>query len=236
MAEYLWDNGPILYSAPGVFPMGTDSILLADFAGAGKRDKILDLGTGSGLLPVLLLSKFPETRADALELSEPACRLAERNFAENGLRDRCRLIHGDLRAHRALLSAGEYDLVVSNPPYFAESSGFVAEKGLGTARSDGSCTLQELCAAAGYALKWGGKFCVVFRPERLCTLIFCLQKYGMEPKRLLPVHHREGQPVNLILLEARRGGKPGLTWENDLYLYTPAGQESPRLRAIYHRA
>ena len=236
MPETLWDGGPILYSAPGVFPMGTDSILLADFARPGRRDRILDLGTGSGILPVLLLSKCPQAQALALELSPAACRLAEQNLAANGLTDRCQVVEGDLRDHRQLLTAGSYDLVVSNPPYFALNSGFVAEKGLHHARSDGSCTLEDLCTAAGYGLKWGGRLCVVFRPERLCSLIACLQKAGMEPKRLLPVHHRPGQPVNLILLEARRGGKPGLTWEPDLYLYTPEGQESPRLRAIYHRA
>ena len=94
MPETLWDGGPVLHQAPGVFPMGTDSILLADFARPGKRDRILDLGTGSGILPVLLLSIAPAATASAVELSPEACNLAQTNFQCNGLSDRARLIPG----------------------------------------------------------------------------------------------------------------------------------------------
>lgn len=235
MPETLWDGGPILHQAPGVFPMGTDSILLADFSHAGKRAKILDLGTGSGILPVLLLSSHPTATAAAVELNPDACRLAAQNVQCNGLSDRMRLISGDLRQYRELIPAGAFDLTVSNPPYFETGSGYDAADGLKTARGDSTCTLEDLCAAAGWATRWGGRFCLVFRPERLCSLFVCLKNAGFEPKRLRPVHHHPSAPVNLVLVEARRGGSPGLSWEQDLYLYTPEGQESPELRRIYRR-
>lgn len=235
MPETLWDGGPLLKQAPGVFPMGTDSVLLADFAGASSRKQLLDLGTGSGILPILLLSRFPKMTAIAIEQSEPACTLARENFSLNGLCGRVTLIQGDLRNYRELIPPGCADLTISNPPYFPANSGPEAESGLHNARGDGMCTLDDLCAAASWATRWGGSFSVVFRPERICDLFFSLRSHGFEPKRLLPVYHSAASPINLILVEARRGGKPGLSWEAPLILYNPDGTETDTLRRIYRR-
>lgn len=236
MPETLWDNGPILEQAPGVFPMGTDSILLADFSHPDPRARILDFGTGNGILPILLLYDHPDLTATALEKSAPACSLAKKNFQRNSLTSRITLLEGDLRDYRTILPCGGYDLTISNPPYFPLDGGYIASKGLQEARSELSCTLSQLCAAAAWATRWGGSFCLVFRPERLCDLLTCLREHGLEPKRIRPVHHTVGMPVNLLLLEARRGGKPGLIWENDLYLYTSDGRETPEVRRIYRRS
>jgi tRNA1(Val) A37 N6-methylase TrmN6 len=235
MMQTLWDGGPVLEQMPGVFPMGTDSILLADFARPGKRDRILDLGTGSGILPVLLLSQQDQCTALALEKDPVACGLAQRNLCHNQLSDRATILSGDLREYRQILKTGGFDLTVSNPPYFPQNRGPPAGSGLREARGEDSCTIAQLCQAAAWATRWGGRFCLVFRPERLPDLICALRENGLEPKRLRPVHHAQGLPVNLILLEARRGGNPGLTWENDLYLYHPDGTETPELRRIYRR-
>lgn len=236
MAETLWDGGPVLHQAPGVFPMGTDSILLAHFARPGAKDRILDLGTGSGILPVLLLSMQHRASAAAIELEPAACQLAQKNFTCNGLDARTRLISGDLRQHRTLIPAGGFDLTVSNPPYFPVGTGYDAAAGLQNARGDGTCTLDDLCCAAAWATRWGGRFCLVFRPDRIAQLFVALDRAGFAPKRLRPVHHDAASAANLVLVEARRGGKPGLIWEKDLSLYTAQGQESPELRNIYHRA
>ena len=235
MPETLWDGGPILNQAPGVFPMGTDSILLADFARPGPRDRVLDLGTGTGILPILLLFDRPRLTAAAVELEERATELAASNFEANGLSDRIRLIPGDLRQHRQLIPTGQFDLTVSNPPYFGVGSGPDAASGLKNARGDGTCTLEDLCQAAAWATRWGGNFCLVFRPDRLCDLIVSLRNAGFEPKRIRPVHHTRSSPVNLILVEARRGGNPGLTWEKDLYLRDDSGNETLELQRIYRR-
>ena len=233
MAETLWNGGPLLEQSPGVFPMGTDSVVLADFARPGPRDRILDLGAGSGILSILLSCERPNVTLTAVEIQPEACALARRNFLLNGLSERITLLEADLRDR--CVDAGVFDLVISNPPYFRQDSGYVAQGNLGMARSDSVCTLPELCEAAGWAAKWGGSFCLVFRPERLCDLFSALRESGFEPKRIRPVHHSPGKPVNLILLEARRGGKPGLRWEPDLYLYTPEGAESAETRRIYRR-
>lgn len=231
----LWTDGPILDQAPGVFPMGTDSILLASFAQLGPRDRLLDLGTGTGLLPLLLLWDRPQATAAAVELSPDACILARRNFRQNGLDGRAEVLEGDLRDFRALLPMGRFDAAVSNPPYFAAGTGHTAENGLAFARGDGACTLTDLCRAAAWAVRWGGRFSLVFRPDRLCDLFEALRQSGFEPKRLRPVHHSVTDPVNLVLLEARRGGNPGLIWEKDLYLYEPDGSQTLELQRIYRR-
>lgn len=235
MAETLWDGGPLLHQSPGVFPMGTDSILLADFARPGPKDRVLDLGTGTGLLPILLLFSRPRLTASAIEKSPEACQTAQKNFHCNGLSDRIRLIPGDLREHRSLIPTGQFDLTISNPPYFPAGSGPDAGSGLKDARGDATCTLDDLCQAAAWATRWGGSFCLVFRPDRLSELFLSLKNAGFEPKRIRPVHHTAHSAVNLILVEARRGGNPGLIWEKDLYLRDETGMESPELRRIYRR-
>lgn len=218
MADEFWPGGPVLSGGPGVFPTSTDPILLSDFARPGPSDHILDLGTGSGILPVLLLHDRPGASAAAIEIDPAACALAEKNFRQNGLEDRTALIAGDLREYRSLLPPGGFDLTVSNPPYFQKGAGKDAR--LKNARGDETCTLADLCAAAAWATRWGGRFCLVFRPERLCDLMVCLREKGLEPKRLRPVCHSPDHGVSMILLEARRGGKPGLSWEKTLFLHT----------------
>ena len=233
MTEAIWPNGPLLREDPEVFPTGTDSILLADFARPGPNRRVLDLGSGSGILSILLLHGRPSLTATAVELQPQACRLGAENFRLNHMEDRVRLIQGDLRDYRSLLSPGSFDLTISNPPYFSEGTGKDAR--LKNARGDGTCRLSELCKAAAWATRWGGSFFLTFRPERLCDLFVCLRSTGFEPKRLRPVLHSPSHPVSILLLEARRGGRSGLTWEAPLFLHTSDGRESPELRRIYHR-
>ena len=235
MPETLWDGGPLLEGANGVFPMGTDSILLANFASPLPCRRLLDLGTGSGILTILMSFYRPGLSADAIEIAPQAALLAEKNMELNGLSGSCSIISGDIRAHRQLLKAGAYDLTISNPPYFSSGSGPKASGQLESARSEEALTLDELCTAAAYATRWGGSFCLVYRPERLCELFICLSSHGLEPKRIRPVCHTVGTEAILFLIEARRGGKPGIKWEKPLILRNQDGSESAELMDIYHR-
>ena len=235
MPETLWNGGPVLSSAPGVFPMGTDSVILADFAQPGRRDRVLDLGTGSGILAILMAYGAAERRVSAVELDPNACHLAEKNFSDNGLDTQIILHQRDLREYRFFLPGGETDLVISNPPYFTVNSGPDATSRPKNARGDATCSLEDLCQAAAWALRWGGRFVLCFRPERLCDLFCTLRACGLEPKRLRPVRHSAGKPVNLLLIEARRGGNPGLKLEQDLVLRSLDGSETSELQKIYHR-
>lgn len=196
--------GPFtLEQRPGVFPLGGDSQALGGFIRVRRNETVCDLGCGSGVLGLYLLSREPSLRLTGLELDEAAAALARENFAANGLT--AAVIQGDLRGARELFPAGGFDLAVSNPPYFAAGSG----RSGGAARMEETCTLEDVCAAAGWLLRNGGRFALVHRPERLADLFCSLRAHGLEPKRMQLVQ-TANRPPSAVLLEACQQAKPGL--------------------------
>lgn len=187
--------------------LGTDSLLLSRFATLRRGWRVLDLGCGVGVLGILLSSREPGLVLDGVELHPAAAELARRNLAENGLSGT--VVTGDLRERR-VFAQGHYDLIVSNPPYFAVHSGFAATRRCADARSEGTCTLEELCAAAAPRLKTGGRFALVYRAERLTDLLCALREHALEPKRMQFIQTRPDKPPKLVLTEAVRQGRPGL--------------------------
>ena len=230
----LWSGGPVFRQAAQA-PLGTDSVLLADFA-AGKGARGIDLGCGSGILSLLLLSSSPRLHMTGLELREEAAAIARENLAANGLAGRSAVLAGDIRRVRELFPTGSFDLCVANPPYFPTGcGGRAADPARASAREESECTLEELCSAAAYLLPTGGRFCLVYRPERLSALFCAMSAAGLEPKRLRLCCHHPGAAPNLVFAEGRRGGRPGLTIEPILYLTDSDGQETAEIRRIYHR-
>lgn len=231
----LWPGGP-LFRQSEHFLLGTDSILLADFAQPRGAARGIDLGCGSGILSLLLARKSEKLRMTGLELLPEAAAAARENMAANGLTERCEVIEGDIRRSRELFRAGSFDLAVSNPPYFAAGAGVPAPRAdRAAARSEESCSLEELVAAAARLLRSGGALFLVYRPERLSELFCALHAQGLEPKRLRLVCGRIDAAPGMALVEARRGGKPGLRVEPMLILRDPDGGESEEYRRIYHR-
>lgn len=215
--ETLWPGGARLLYDTALFPPGTDSFALGYFAAPDRRARVCDLGCGTGLLGALLLSRRPELRLYNVEISPRALALCEQTFAANGWQGE--FFCGDLRERSAMPGAGTMDYVLSNPPYFRAGSGAPSpDPARQSARSEQSCTLQEVCAAAGYLLRWGGRFALVHRPERLTDALCALRGAGMEPKRLRFVCPRTEAAPSIVLLEARRGGKSGLTIEPPLLI------------------
>lgn len=227
-------GGLTLQTAPDVFALSTDSILLADFVRLRPGDSVCDLGCGAGILGLLLCGRDARCRVVGVELEPRACALASRNIARNALDGRFSLIHGDLRAIRSLLPAGSISHVVANPPYFPSASSAAPVSARAAARSEQTCSLDEVCAAAAWLLRWGGRFSVVYRPERLCDLFCALRACRLEPKRLRFVRHHPGAAVSLVLMEAVAGGGAGLSFEPDLLLHNADGTPSAEHRRIYH--
>ena len=220
---------------PGSFRLSTDSVLLAHFAAGIRADKIIDIGCGAGVLTVLLSHARPGVRVEGIEIQQESAELSRANLAENGF-DPSAVICGDVREYRELLRAGNYGLVVSNPPYFPVESGYNAPlDSRAIARDERCLTLSELCAAAKYLCRWGGAFALVHRPERLSEIFCTLTKHGLEPKRLRMVQYKATHAPNLVLIEARRGGKPGLNIEKPLILCNADGSDTEEVRSIYHR-
>ena len=217
------------------FRLSTDSMVLADFCALTGCHSAADLGCGCGSLSLLLCAKYPQLRVTGVELEPSAAVLAAENAAQSALNGGFCVLHGDLRTHRTLLPHGAFDAVISNPPYYPAGSGGVsASPLLAAARTELTCTLDDLCACAAWLLGSGGRFCLVHKPERLADLMCALRVHRLEPKRLRLVRHRTAGPVSLVLLEARKDGRPGLTFEPDLALYGPDGSESADYRRIYH--
>ena len=223
-------NGYTLEIPNGGFPLSTDSIALAGFVKLPKNAKILDLGAGCGTLGLFLCADHSDCTVTGIELDETAHQAALRNIESNELSLRLTSICEDLRSIPSLFNPGAFSCCISNPPYF--SSGPKSST-VPLARQECACTMEDLFMAAAWALKYGGDFFLVHRPERLAELISCACRHGLEPKRLCLLRHRKSDPVNLVLVQCRKGGKPGLTWE-EWALYDAQGIPTERYKTLYH--
>lgn len=209
--DFLWPGGPCFYYDTDLFPPGTDSFALGYFARPSRGDTVCDLGSGTGLLGALLLARDGSLTVENVELSADAAALARRTFDENGWGGQVRLRVGDLRERSVLPQPGSIDLVVSNPPYFPQGSGASAPgSARRTAREECSCTLSDVCAAAGRVLRWGGRFALVHRAERMTDVLCSMRASGIEPKRLRFLSRAADAAPSLLLVEGKRGGKSGL--------------------------
>lgn len=237
MGEFqkLWPDGP-LFTQADHFPLGTDSVLLADFTPVKGAKRGIDLGCGSGVIALLLLLRAEKLHMTGLELSGQSAQTARKNLAANALDGRSEIVCGDIRAARSLFRCGSFDLVVANPPYYPVGSGALPQDpARAAARGELSCTLDELCGAAAYLCRSGGRFCLVHKPERLSEAFCCMSAQGLEPKRLRLVCAEVGRGPSLVLIEARRGARPGLAIEPSLFLREADGAESAEVRRIYRK-
>lgn len=225
--EELWND---IFLQQGKFRLGTDSVLLSQFLTLPKRTRIADLGAGCGTLGLLLCARSDDCSVVGVEIDAEAHELALKNIGQNALGQRMQAVLGDVRQIRTLLPANSFDCVISNPPYFPVGSGKIAN----AARSELTLNLSEVCQAAAWLLPSGGRFAMVHRPERLCDIFCALRENGMEPKRVQFVRHTENANVCLVLIESRRGGKPGLSYEPDFIEFYPDGTPTESYRAVYH--
>ena len=227
--EYL-PNGFTLEPAEGGFPLSTDSMVLAHFAKLPRNARVLDLGSGCGTLGLLLCSREESCHVTGVELTENAHRAAEENIRRNGLESRMVSVCADLRRVSQRFSPGSFSVCLSNPPYF---SGGPASEATPLARREDACAPEDLFQVAGWCLKYGGDFFLVHRPERMAELIAKAAAVQLEAKRLLLLRHREDGPVSLICLAFRKGGKPGLQWQEES-LFDRRGAKTPFYNQVYH--
>lgn len=215
--DLLYPNGPCFYYDTDLFPPGTDSFALGYFARPSRGSSVCDLGCGTGLLGTLLLAREETLAIENIEINKAAAALARCTFEENGWADRAHLRVGDLRNTAVLPAAGSIDYVLSNPPYFPQGSGASTQNNARRiAREESACTLADICAAARRVLRWGGRFALVHRAERLTDVLCAMRENGIEPKRLRFLTRAAGAAPSLLLVEGKRGGKSGLIIEPPL--------------------
>lgn len=219
---------------PG-YSFNTDSILLASYSMPAPGEACAELGTGCGILPIVWCLRARPEKVWAVEIQPEACSMARRSVAYNGMEDRVAVVESDLRR---LAESGavprNLDLVACNPPYKESGTGLQsADERARIARHEVACGLSDVAAAAASLLRWGGRFCCCMRPERLCDTLFHLRHAGLEPKRLRFVQQRKSKAPFLFLLQAARGGKPGLAVEPVLFVEAEDGGTSEEMKAIY---
>lgn len=223
-----------IYQSKTGYRFSVDALLLFDFVNLKSVYAIADLGSGSGIIGILSAKKYPEAKVDLFELQEGLAGLSERNISLNNLKGRVRLIRCDIRkltASHARL--GEYDLVVSNPPFRKPKSGRInVEEERAIARHEITLGLSDLVAAASGILKLKGRFCVIYHPGRLSELIDVLKKRDIEPKRLRFVHSSRSSEAKMVLLEAVKGGRTGLKVEPPLFIYNDDGSYTGEMKEI----
>ncbi len=227
MMEYISQDYTL--DLTGGFPLSTDSMVLADFVRLPKNARVLDFGSGCGTLGLLLCARDSGCAVTGVELDGRTHAAALENIRRNGLSHRLYSLCMDLRKLPPAF-VGAFGVCVSNPPYF---SGGEAHSRTPTARREDTCTPAELFAAASKALKFGGDFFLVHKPERLAQLCYEASRAGLEPKRLRLVRHSPEKNVSMILLSCRKGAKPGLQLD-ELTLFHRDGTPTEAYQRIYH--
>lgn len=223
-------NGFTLELCEGAFPLSTDSVALAGFVRLGKNASVLDLGAGCGTLGLMLCAADPNCRVTGVELDPDAHKMALHNARANGIVSRFHSICADLRTIPSLFQPGSFHCCVSNPPYYAAGP---QSKSHPTARREDTCSLSDVFQAAAWALKHGGDFFLVHKPERLAEICALGTQHCLEPKRLLLLRHRTDGPIGLVLVQCRKGAKPGLVIKEES-LHTPDGNMTDYYRTLYH--
>ncbi|MFA5516375.1 MAG: tRNA1(Val) (adenine(37)-N6)-methyltransferase [Desulfuromonadales bacterium] len=200
-----------------------DPFLLCDFVKIPSQAQIADLGTGSGIIPLLLSVRAKDAQIVGVELQSPVADRARRSVELNALSGRLRVMQGDVREIKALLPPQSFDVVLANPPFREVGRGRVAPVAeRKEARHELAGGMDDFIRAGFFLLKDGGRFCMVFLAERLAELLAAMRRERLEPKRLRCVHAREGEGARLVLVEGRKRGGPGLAIEPPLYIHAGA--------------
>jgi len=219
------------------FRFGMDAVLLSHFADVRPGDRVADLGTGTGIIPILLCGHTRGRSFVGLEIQPEMAEMAARSVRMNGLEDRIRILEGDLRQAHELLGYNGFDVVTCNPPYERKGGGVVCQEMAWTlARHEEACTLTDVARAAFNLLRQGGRLELIIRADRAVEVLVTLKESRLEPKRIRMICPSVDRSPNLMLVEATRGGNPGTRWEPPLIVYGPDGAYTQEINAIYGKA
>lgn len=227
-------NGYQIIQSPEKFCFGMDAVLLSGFASAPEGGRVLDLGTGTGIIPILMAAKTDAKELIGLEIQEESADMAQRSVVLNDLQDKVRIVQGDIKEAGHIFDAASFDVVTSNPPYMIGGHGLKNPDGpKAIARHEVLCDLDDVIRAAARCLKSGGKFYMVHRPFRLAEIMVLMHEYKVEPKRMQLVYPYADKEPNMVLIEGARGGRSRLTVEKPLIIYEAPGKYTPEIYDIY---
>lgn len=232
--DELHRNGYWIIQDPGRFCFGMDAVLLSGFAKVRPGERALDLGTGTGIIPILLEAKTKGEHFTGLEIQPESADMAARSVAYNHLQDRIDIVTGDIKDASARFGAGSFEVITTNPPYMIGQHGIQNDTSAKTiARHEVLCDLDDILRESAKILKQGGRFYMVHRPFRLAEIFSKMVAYHIEPKRIRLVYPFVDKEPNMVLIEGLRGGKSRLTVEKPLIVYKEPGVYMPEIYDIY---
>lgn len=227
-------NGYQIIQKEQGFCFGMDAVLLSGFAKVKPGEKAIDLGTGTGIIPILLKAKNDGKHYTGLEIQEEMADMARRSVALNHLEEKIDIVTGDIKEASRLFGAASFDVVTSNPPYMNDAHGLKnPDLPKAIARHEVLCTLEDVVREAAKLLRPGGRFYLVHRPHRLIEIVSALTKYRLEPKRMKMVHPFVDKQANMVLIEAVRGGRSMIQVEAPVIVYKEPGVYTDEIYEIY---
>ena len=232
--DELHRNGYCIIQNEKKFCFGMDAVLLSGFAKVKQRENVLDLGTGTGIIPILLEAKTDGKHFSALEIQQESADMARRSVVYNGLEEKIDVVCGDIKQASQIFGAASFDVVTCNPPYMNDQHGLKnPDLPKAIARHEVLCTLEDVVREAAKVLKVNGRFYMVHRPFRLVEIINTLSKYKLEAKRMRFVHPYIDKEPNMVLIEAVKGGKSMIKIENPLIVYKEPNVYEDEIYKIY---
>lgn len=219
---------------PEKFCFGIDAVLLSSFAKVKKGQKVLDLGTGTGIIPILMEAKTKASHLTGLEIQPESADMARRSVCMNDLEDKIDIVTGDIKEAASLFGAASFDVCTCNPPYMIGGHGLTnPSMPKMIARHEILCDMEDIAREVSKILVPGGNFFMVHRPFRLVEIVNILTKYKLEPKRIRFVHPYVDKEPNLVLIEAKKGAKSRVTIEKPLIVYQSPGEYTDEIFDIY---
>ena len=232
--DELHRNGYRIIQDPGRFCFGMDAVLLSGFAKVKRGERAVDLGTGTGIIPILLEAKTAGEHFTGLEIQPESADMAERSVAYNHLEDKIDIVTGDIKDASNIFGASSFDVITTNPPYMIGSHGIKNDRDAKTiARHEVLCSLDDILRESAKMLKQGGHFYMVHRPFRLAEIFSKMVEYRIEPKRMCLVYPYVDKEPNMVLIEGLHGGKSRLTVEKPLIVYKEPGVYTEEIYEIY---
>ncbi|AGF59289.1 tRNA1(Val) (adenine(37)-N6)-methyltransferase [Clostridium saccharoperbutylacetonicum] len=218
------------------FKFGIDAVLLSDFAQVKKKHEVMDLCTGTGIIPFLIYGKYNPKSVYGLEIQEEMVDMAKRSVKLNSLEEKVSFINEDLKNIEYLKKLKKFDVITVNPPYKLNNAGIINPNDkLAIARHEILCNLEDVIYAARILLKDNGRLFMIHRPERLADIFTIMRKYKIEPKRVKMIHPKIGKAPNIVLVEGQRDGGAYLKWDAPLYVYDESGKYTKEIDSIYWR-
>lgn len=232
--DELHRNGYYIIQNPAKFCFGMDAVLLSGFANVKPGETAIDLGTGTGIIPILLEAKTKGEHFTGLEIQPESADMARRSVAYNHLENKINIAIGDIKDASTQFGASSFHVVTSNPPYMTGQHGLTnPNEAKAIARHEILCTLEDVIRESARLLKPQGRFYMVHRPFRLAEIMCLMHQYGLEPKRMRLVYPFVDKEPNMVLIEGLRGGKPRITVEKPLIVYKEPGIYTDEIYDIY---